>query len=1200
MAAAPPDGRRLRVLGQLSVEDDSGPLRLIGRAPRILLACLALNSQAPLPRERLLDLLWPEATPDRARALLSDALYRLRRSLGPNWVLTGPSELALDPQVWIDVRAFEQLSAAGDSASLEQAAALYAGELLPELYDDWVLAPRVLLHETWLACLLRLGQLAEDRQQPAAALRHYQRLSLAEPLREDARRGQMRALARLGRLPEALEVYDQLAGLLEVELATPPQADTQALAATLRRELELASEAGEAGRSQALPFVGRTAERALLLSLLDQAREGGGNLVVVLGEAGIGKTSLLGELVQAADWRGWHIARGTGEALGLPAAYAPLSQALVEALPRPRRQQLAQLVAPAWLEMASALTGGPHPAEPAPDRARYLPAALRHVLAGLQQIAPQLILLDDVQWSDPALWPLLDGLREALAGMRVLVVVAGRSDELQAQPHVWEKLEAWSRAGTPVLRLHGLARNELARLAHAYGGPALAEDTLTRLEAASGGNPLLALALLQNADPQRLIEQRSLSDLIQRRLDHLAPPALAALQAAAVAGYRFDYDLWQAVLGGSQVSLPRLAGELEQARLIVLEAEGYRFAHDTLRTYVYEHLDIGGRGALHARAFAALAARYETGPDEPGAPTAAELQHHADQAGMAPQVARYARLAGESAMRRYASAAAVAHFHRALQATAPGDLEARFAIVLGLVEARAAHTEREAQQADLGVLSDLARQLGKPDARARAAYHLALFEWQSGAYQPANQAAERGLALAHAVGDEVLTAQLTALLGRVARDEGRYADALALLEKALARQNALGHLVEAANTLGVLCSVAERQGNLRQALSYARQALAISQSVGDLFNEGHVLSNIGIALWHAGEYAEARAMLERSLAISRETGDRRAQAAALSNLGSLAAILGDLRRGAELLSDAALQWEAAGNRHGASAVLSNLAELRFDMGDYAGALARFDEALALNRDIGRPRGEAYALTGRGCALLELGRPAEARAALQTAAEIRRTLGERGNLAQTLASLVCACLAAKDTPAALAHAQSALGLLDTRQDSPALLRDVHFAAYSAWAAAGRAAESESHLRQAAAAMQAMAADLPPEAQTGFANLLINRRIRNAAAARSRCLPARLARAGASLGRRLADHDYVHVEWTLWAPGDEQVPAGVQRRRHVLRRLLDEAEAAGAAPTDDDLARALGVSRRSILRDMAQLAATGARVSTRRRS
>jgi len=197
--------------------------------------------------------------------------------------------------------------------------------------------PRIGLQEKCLHCLLRLGQLAEEHDRPSQARTYYQQLVTADPLHEEAQRGRMRSLACLGRYPEALQAYDNLGLLLEQEPGIQPSAETHALAEMLRSEM------GQR-RPVPAPFVGRAGERAQLLDRLNQAQAGRGGRVIVLGEAGIGKTRLLKELAQAAAWRGWQVVWGHGYEFSLPVPYAPLSQTLDAALPEPRLQQLASLV----------------------------------------------------------------------------------------------------------------------------------------------------------------------------------------------------------------------------------------------------------------------------------------------------------------------------------------------------------------------------------------------------------------------------------------------------------------------------------------------------------------------------------------------------------------------------------------------------------------------------------------------------------------------------------------------------------------------------------------------------------------------------------------------------------------------------------------------------------------------------------------
>src|SRR5690606_28629999 len=152
-----------------------------------------------------------------------------------------------------------------------------------------------------------------------------------------------------------------------------------------------------------------------------------GGLVAVLGEAGIGKSRLLLEIETSAGWRGWQVSWGRGEQFGLPSPFAPLSDALRAAITPARRDQLPAVVEPVWLDGLAELVpeiGVGRAGRAGRQRdsdARALAAVIGRVLGGLARLAPQLLLLDDVQWADEATWTLLDGLRPALAEQRVLL-----------------------------------------------------------------------------------------------------------------------------------------------------------------------------------------------------------------------------------------------------------------------------------------------------------------------------------------------------------------------------------------------------------------------------------------------------------------------------------------------------------------------------------------------------------------------------------------------------------------------------------------------------------------------------------------------------------------------------------------------------------------------------------------------------------
>ncbi len=147
----------IRLFGSFQHIDSERPL--VQAKARALLIYLLLFPDQAHPREKLADLLWPEAAPEQGRRWLSNALYELRQSLG-ECVVAGEGTVRLPRRSgWqVDVWAFDQLTQVTDTPALQLAIDLYVGDLVPEIYDDWVITPRLARRETYLATLEMLTE----------------------------------------------------------------------------------------------------------------------------------------------------------------------------------------------------------------------------------------------------------------------------------------------------------------------------------------------------------------------------------------------------------------------------------------------------------------------------------------------------------------------------------------------------------------------------------------------------------------------------------------------------------------------------------------------------------------------------------------------------------------------------------------------------------------------------------------------------------------------------------------------------------------------------------------------------------------------------------------------------------------------------------------------------------------------------------
>lgn len=1185
----------IQALGALRVDAGNGLQPLTREGPRRLLAFLILNRATPVSRERLVDALWPEASILQGRRRLADAVYQLRRVLPPGALKIDGDLLGLRSDLAVDYWAFEDLTG-GSLSSLRVAVTIYTGDLLPEIYDDWVSGPRAAAQERLLNCLERLAE-AEPEDDEAVVL--YRRLIALDPLRETAYLGLMRALARTGRLVEALKVFSDLERLLEAELGLPPDDTAVELAARLREQLADARRNHHtvAQRLSHPPFVGRIAERAELAGRLDLARAGQGGIALVVGERGIGKTRLAEEIAAAAIWRGWQPYWGRCEELTIPPPLSPLRQALAAALPAPRLEQLRRVVAGDAIALVESLiTPGRHDYWSAGSNevitVQRLAAALGAVLDGLAMIGPPLLILDDVQWAAPDLWPLLDVLRRQITGRPIFVLLLARAPELRTLPDADAILKRWADQGGILINLSGLTRSELAELAIGCGVTNLNPDQVARLTSDCGGNPLLALTQLAAGGSQPTGGQ-VLSEMVRQRMTLLSPFARKALEIAAVIGMHIPYSVWEALLtadGTPSETLVDAAGEIERHGLVRLETHGYRFAHDALRTAIYNTLPVVQRQRWHARMLSVL--------NDLAAGDPATLLHHAEGANDRGAMARYAMAVGDQALSSASYASARRAFSQALEVLQSDALEEQYAAWRGLVTSLEALGERDAQREATKRLAELAERLNDDRHRAEAMWRYAEWEWATGQFTAAGQRARAGLAIAIGQSDLRLCALLYELAGRCARDLGDYDQAGQDFHAAYAVYAQLADQRGMAWIDGMLGLVAQRQGRLQEAIKLQTRAVETFRNVGDPYRELRTLSGLAIALWWSGDYLGARTIFERTMVLSERLGDVRIQESSLHNLGALADLLGDFEAAVDLKTRAIDLSRTANNAMGVALGLCNLGITFFKLERYAEALAALDEALAIDRAIGRRSGEAFCLHSRGQVLVALDRRSEARIAFELAREIRSALGERNVLLSTEAELALLELA-DDGNAALTAVERLL--TDLRADDSADLREhVQYVASRVYAAYGANDLAATCLCHAAVAMHDLLDTLPAEFHTRLLQRdPLHRAVQAALAASANLQEVRLVRIGVPLGRRLTSADYVTIHWTISSPEDERFTRPDERRRHVLRRLLREAAGQGAAPTDADLARALGVSRRTILRDMEAISSEGESILTRRR-
>jgi len=684
----------IQLLNGFALRWADGPAVTIS-APRQqeLLAYLLLRFGAPQPREQIAFLLWPETTDSQARNNLRRELFRLR-SQWPDverWLVTDTQTLCWlnDDAVALDVADFERAlglaqqarladSSEDEMAALQRAVDSYPGPLCPASYAEWILSERERLAQQHIRALERLTELYEFQRRYSEAIQIAQRLLRADPLAESSYRQLMRLYAAAGDRPQALRTYHTCATTLRRELGVDPDFETAALyQRLLSREKVARPEENTDQTSGRGALVGRQREWRQMLALWRQSASGQPHLLLIAGEAGIGKSRLAAELYEWVSRQGMAVARTRAYAAEGGLAYLPVVEWLRSESLRPTLARLE----PLWLGevcrlLPELLAEYPHLPPPAPltegwQRRQMLEGLCRACLTDPQ---PRLLLLDDLQWCDQATLIWLRFFLRFAAGRPVLILCTVRPQELLPGDPVTELLDGLGAEGqlTEIV-LGPLANGESVTLAAQVAGQPLDPSQRELLLSETGGNPLFVVETAKaglagrmdgraQANGERLLPPKIYA-VIHARLEQVSAPARQIIGVAAAMGRAFRFN---ELVHASYLDESALVDGLDELwrRGILQEAgrDGYDFSHDRIREVAYGEISPVRRPHIHRAIAQALERVYPEARDE----IAARLASHWAGAGEMAQAATCYQRAGEVALQRLAYGEAVDHFSEAL------------------------------------------------------------------------------------------------------------------------------------------------------------------------------------------------------------------------------------------------------------------------------------------------------------------------------------------------------------------------------------------------------------------------------------------------------------------------------------------------------------------------------------------------------
>jgi len=657
-----------------------------------LIAYLALRVPDTVSRSEVAFKLWADSSEEQALTNLRKALHHLKQILPVEIIQTDARELKLSPEVQLDLAEFMAALANGERArlmndpqaeqtALEAASLLYKGDLLPGLYDGWIESERDRLHKQFVQVTDRLIALLELHHHYRDAIKHAQRLLQTDNLREETYRTLIRLHALNNDRAAALNVYHACAGVLSKELGVEPDASTRELYERLIKSESQLSRTSLPTTPISHPLVAREMEWKTLLGEWKKSSEGELRMVLCSGEAGIGKTRLAEEFIHWASRQGIRTAFATCYSADGQISFAPVTGWLraisLNGLEAGQLAELSRLLH----ELRNENTM-PQPMTENWQRQFFFESMAQALVA---QNDPLLLLLDDVQWSDP---DTLDWLRYFMRfekKAKILILVTLRLEELSANVNL-HSLLVDLRAENQIteLELRRLDEKDTTELGVSLLGKNLSEADVASLYRESEGVPLFVVELANAGFRSGRISEVDaysspgdlpprLKAILERRLLRLSSTARTVIESAAVMGREFDINLLRLVSEIDESSTINALDELWQLRMIRERGGLYDFSHDKLREVTLMGISPIRLRWLHQRVGEALEAEHSEADY-------ARIADHFERAGLQKKASEYYGYAAQQAQQLFAFAEALEHLQHVIL------LETNPAVLAGLHE----------------------------------------------------------------------------------------------------------------------------------------------------------------------------------------------------------------------------------------------------------------------------------------------------------------------------------------------------------------------------------------------------------------------------------------------------------------------------------------------------------------------------------
>lgn len=987
----------IHLFGEFCIEDDQGqPLKLGIRKAQLLLAHLLLHPGQLRPRERLVDLFWPDAEEAKAERSLNQTIYVLRNLLEPKGTPKGAYlitkqravQFNSDSDVWVDIHKFESLLKKSDQATdqeqielLNQATALYQGDLLEGSYDDWCLEARESFRTLYINGLKTLIDHHAAQNEFDVAIDYAKQSLSKDPFQEETHRQLMYLHSASGDRAAALRQYQELEQMLQDELEVEPLPETIALYEEIKgrsatSKLDELVQQIQPLQTQALGsiFVNRTEELTQFAQAWTSMTSGQGQAIWISGEAGVGKSRLVQECLDYAKRQQAITIKGRCYEMEGALPYQPLIEAIRNSLSRLPEEVLSQVperavcellkLVPEFEQTFPALNPSTILEAPEQERSRLFQAVVQF-FSVISTHQPLILFLDDLQWVDDSTLQFAHYLTRNLSGLPMLFLAVYRDVEVNEDHplyptlqhltrdhliHHWQlqplNVEDTSSLVEGLLNTDQLQTFSQSIYSESKGLPFFTEELVKSLIEAGTLTQDEQGRWQSNTDqiPETAVPS-SIRALVGTRLRRLNRTSRQVLEIASTVGKSFTFDLMLQTMGPWQVELMKPIEELLWARFLYEENGRYQFNHDLVRQVIYGDLPPERCRQFHLRLGETLEEIYEDDPRNVS--ILGDIAQHFHKASKTKKALEYALKAGQQIWHKtYAKDEALHLYLRAVELAE--SLEAKDKLMLaykGLGEIYATTDE----------------------------------------YEKGLEYSTKALDLSDS--DEERT-DIYCTIARVYHYQQNIEQALAYCQKALDELGDASDSLQAAKAYGYASSFLNWLSRFDESIDYCEKALGILEKHPNENLKVLVLSQLGHAHSGSGNDEQALDYLTEAAKLSRKIGDPESMIQSYFRLALAHFNNHNLDEAVDAWTSALKTLQNIGNRHGDEAIMYNwLTMALMRKRDFEQALGHAGKYLEKSMIVEKTESTASAFGILGCLYDALDMPEKSDEAFEKASQL---------------------------------------------------------------------------------------------------------------------------------------------------------------------------------------------------------------------